>query len=87
MCGQEFSNVIALETHWIRHGVNFVGEDGAGGEGGKNITATTTSATATTITPAEATTQPAAPERAAKATFTGLQLKVCLGSSYCSNIL
>lgn len=21
MCGKEFSNVIALETHWIRHGV------------------------------------------------------------------
>lgn len=21
MCGKEFSNVIALETHWIRHGI------------------------------------------------------------------
>ena len=21
MCGQEFSNVVVLETHWIRHGI------------------------------------------------------------------
>ncbi|XP_050721013.1 uncharacterized protein LOC127000915 isoform X2 [Eriocheir sinensis] len=83
MCGQEFSNIIALETHWIRHGVNFMGEDAAGGEGGKDTTtATTTTATTnttSTTTTDATTTQPPAPERAAKATFTGLQLKVLDG--------
>ena len=56
MCNRDFSNVIALETHWIRHGIEFMEEAGEGKQEMPN--------------------PPPLPERAAKASFTGIQLKV-----------
>uniref|UniRef100_A0A0P4W0Y7 Uncharacterized protein n=1 Tax=Scylla olivacea TaxID=85551 RepID=A0A0P4W0Y7_SCYOL len=80
MCSKEFSNVIALETHWIRHGVEFMGEAGEGTKQEATTTAaTTTASTTTTTTTAAPPPSLPAPERMAKASFSGLQLKVLDG--------